>query len=145
MQSIKRETVRLNGRAPLATLQFIEQGQDIRYGHLLTAFAAFLQPPFIGLYDVAAQCAAEGHQSLKWLSYFMVDCMKVQQGVTQHLIHCESLPLVQQAAATISPMLLISQIKKANALYQQLDQHSGLNTELLMVDWLTGFMVAPTA
>ncbi|MGF1686105.1 DNA polymerase III subunit delta' [Photobacterium japonica] len=143
MQGIKRETVRLNGRAPLATLQFIEQGQDIRYGNLLTAFATFLQPPFIGLYDVAAQCAAESHHSLKWLSYFMVDCMKVQQGVTQHLIHCESLPLVQQAAASISPMLLISQIKQANALYQQLDQHSGLNTELLMVDWLTGFMAQP--
>lgn len=140
MQSVRLETVRLNGNAPLATLKFIEQGQDIRYTKLLEAFTAFVQPPFIGLYDVAGLCSAEGYLSLKWLSYFMVDCMKLQQGVTQQLVHCESVPLVQRAATVISPLILMHQIRKANALCQQLERHSGLNTELLVVEWLTGFM-----
>ncbi|MGF1698843.1 DNA polymerase III subunit delta' [Photobacterium makurazakiensis] len=140
MQSIKLETVRLNNCAPLATLQFIEQGQDIRYTKLLEAFAAFLQPPYIGLYDVAGLCNSEGHHSLKWLSYFMVDCLKLQQGVSSHLVHSESLPLIQQAASMVTPAVLMSQSRKANALFQQLDHHTGLNTELLLVEWLTGFM-----
>ncbi|PSW16965.1 DNA polymerase III subunit delta' [Photobacterium sanctipauli] len=140
MQSIKLETVRLNNSAPIATMQFIEQGQDIRYGKLLEAFAAFLQPPHIGLYDVAGLCSSEGHNSLKWLSYFMVDCLKLQQGAAGHLVHSESLPLVQQAAAVVTPATLISQSRKANALYQQLERHTGLNAELLLVEWLTGFM-----
>lgn len=143
MQSIPLETVRLNGRAPLATLQFIEQGQDTRYRKLLETFAGFLNPPFLGVFDVAGMCVEEGHQSLRWLSYFLVDCLKWQQGVTEHLIHCESLPLVQQAAATTDPILLQSQIRKANALLRQLEQQTGLNQELLIVDWLTGFMNQP--
>ncbi|MGR5062555.1 DNA polymerase III subunit delta' [Photobacterium sp. DNB22_13_2] len=140
MQSIKLETVRLNGSAPIATQQFIEQGQDIRYGKLLTAFAEFLRPPFFGLYDVAGLCTKEGHHSLKWLSYFLVDCMKWQQGVTSHLVHSESLPLVEQAAGAIAPMTLIEQTRQANTLYQKLERHPGLNAELLIVEWLTGFM-----
>ncbi|MGF1725535.1 DNA polymerase III subunit delta' [Photobacterium nomapromontoriensis] len=140
MQTIRLETVRLNGNAPLATLKFIEQGQDIRYTKLLESFTAFVQPPFIGLYDVAGLCTAEGFLSLKWLSYFMVDCMKLQQGVTQQLVHCESVPLVQQAASVVSPMVFMTQIRKANELCQQLERHSGLNTELLVVEWLTGFI-----
>lgn len=142
MQSVKREAIRLNSGSPLATVAFIEEGQDIRYGKLLTAFGEFAQPPHLGLYDVAAMCAAEGVSSLKWLSYFLVDCIKLQQGAGAHLVHCESAALVQAVAAQISPAVLLHQVQQVNALQRQLETHPGLNEELLIVNWLTGFIAA---
>lgn len=140
MQTVKLESVRLNSGAPMATQQFIEQGQDIRHGNLLEAFCDFLQPPFTGVYDVAALCTNEGIVSLKWLSYFLVDCIKLQQGVSSHLVHCESVDKVQSVALKISPAVLLSQVRKANELHRKLEKHTGLNEELLVVEWLTGFI-----
>ncbi|MCG7587790.1 DNA polymerase III subunit delta' C-terminal domain-containing protein [Photobacterium sp. OFAV2-7] len=140
MQTVKLESVRLNGGAPLATQRFIEQGQDIRHGNLLGAFSDFLQPPFTGVYDVAALCTSEGIVSLKWLSYFLVDCIKLQQGVSSHLVHSESVDKVQAVAAKISPTILLTQVRKANELHRKLEKHTGLNEELLVVEWLTGFI-----
>jgi len=140
MQTVKLESVRLNGGAPLATQKFIEQGQDIRHGNLLEALSNFLQPPFTGIYDVAALCTGEGMVSLKWLSYFLVDCIKLQQGVSTHLVHNESLDKVQAVASQISPAVLLSQVRKANELHRKLEKHTGLNEELLIVEWLAGFI-----
>ncbi|MGF1713948.1 DNA polymerase III subunit delta' [Photobacterium chitinilyticum] len=140
MQTVKLESVRLNGGAPLATKQFIEQGQDIRHGNLLEALSNFLLPPFTGIYDVAALCTGEGIVSLKWLSYFLVDCIKLQQGVSTHFVHNESLDKVQAVASQINPAVLLSQVRKANELHRKLEKHTGLNEELLIVEWLTGFI-----
>ncbi|MCW8330807.1 DNA polymerase III subunit delta' [Photobacterium sp. SDRW27] len=140
MQSVKLESVRLNGGAPLATQQFIEQGQDIRHGNLLEAFSRFLQPPFTGIYDIAALCTKEGIISLKWLSYFLVDCIKLQQGAAAHLVHRESLDKVQAVASQVTPAVLMTQVRKANELHKKLEKHTGLNEELLIVEWLTGFI-----
>ncbi|MGF1757307.1 DNA polymerase III subunit delta' [Photobacterium sagamiensis] len=140
MQSIKIEAVRLNSGAPLATMQFVEQGQDIRHGNLIDAFAAFLQPPYIGIYDVAGLCSGEGITSLKWLSYFMVDCIKLQQGVSEYLVHGESLAKVQTVAGLVPPAVLIQQVRKINELHRMLEKQRGLNTDLLLVEWLTGFL-----
>lgn len=140
MQSIKLEAVRLNSGAPLATLQFVEQGQDIRHGNLIEAFTAFIQPPFTGIYEVAGLCTSEGRASLKWLSYFLVDCIKYQQGVSNCFVHSESLNKVQAVAAAVNPAVLLSQVRKVNELHRQLEMHSGLNEELLIVEWLTGFI-----
>ncbi|UTV26784.1 DNA polymerase III subunit delta' [Photobacterium atrarenae] len=142
MQSVKREAIRLNSGSPLATVAFIEQGQDIRYGKLLAAFSEFAKPPHLGLYEVAGLCTAEGSISLKWLSYFLVDCIKLQQGAGSHLIHCESVGLVQAVAGQLSPAVLLRQVHQVNALQRQLETHPGLNEELLIVNWLTGFMPA---
>ena len=140
MQTVKLESVRLNGGAPLATVQFIEQGQDIRHGKLIEAFSSYLQPPYSGLYDIAAMCTSEGMITLNWLSYFLLDCIKLQQGVTAHLVHCESQDNVRAVAARISPTVLLTQVRKVNELHQKLEKHSGLNEELLIVEWLTGFI-----
>ncbi|WP_120511292.1 DNA polymerase III subunit delta' [Photobacterium salinisoli] len=142
MQSIKLEAVRLNGNAPLAALAFIEQGQDIRHQNLLAEFHQFLSPPFSGLFSVADSCMKDGHSSLKWLSYFLVDCLKVRQGAEQHLIHCESAPLVRQVAGLLTTATLLAQLKGLNALIRELETHPGLNDELLISDWLSGFISA---
>lgn len=140
MQSIKRESIRLNSGAPLSTLAFIENGMDIRHGHLITAFAEFLQPPYLGIYDVTAMCTADGIVTLKWLSYFLVDCIKYQQGVRDCFVHDESLAAVEHVANLVSTAVLLEQSRKINTLYRKLEQHTGLNIELLVVEWLTGFI-----
>ncbi|WP_261857984.1 DNA polymerase III subunit delta' [Photobacterium sanguinicancri] len=139
-QSISAESVRLNCGAPLATLAFVEQGQDIRHGKLIEAFAEFLQPPNVGLYDVAGLCASEGAVSLQWLSFFLLDCIKYQQGVTSHLVHQESVTKVEQVARTVPAAVLIRQARQINQLHQQLQKHTGLNSELLIVKWLSTFL-----
>lgn len=139
-QSIFLESVRLNNGAPLATLAFIESGLDIRYGHLVKAFTEFVQPPHIGIYDVAAMCTADGIVTLQLLSYFLVDCLKWQQGATQYLVHQESLPAVEAVATTIPTALLLEQVRNLNNLHRQLAKHTGLNIELLVVEWLSGFI-----
>lgn len=140
MQTIKIESVRLNACAPLATQRFIEQGMDIRHHNLNDAFVAFLQPPHIGIYDVVSLCTNEGIVSMKWLSYFLVDCIKLQQGVTGYLTHSESINKVQSVAQTVPSTILIQQVRKINELHRKLEKHSGLNIELLIVEWLTGFI-----
>ncbi|WP_318451037.1 DNA polymerase III subunit delta' [Photobacterium leiognathi] len=140
MQSIKQESIRLNSGAPLSTLSFVESGMDIRHGNLIKAFADFLQPPNLGIYDVTALCTADGIVTLKWLSYFLVDCIKYQQGVSDHFVHVESFASVQQVASSVPTALLIDQSRKINTLYRKLEQYTGLNIELLVVEWLTGFI-----
>lgn len=139
-QSIFLESVRLNNGAPLATLSFIESGLDIRYGHLVKAFTEFVQLPHIGIYDVAAMCTADGIVTLQLLSYFLVDCLKWQQGATQYLVHQESLPAVEAVATTIPTALLLEQVRNLNNLHRQLAKQTGLNIELLVVEWLSGFI-----
>ncbi|QUJ68369.1 DNA polymerase III subunit delta' [Photobacterium sp. GJ3] len=143
MQSIKWEDVRLNGCAPLAVLNFIEQGQNIRHQHLLEGLHQFLTPPHTGLFSVAEACMKDGLLSLRWLSYFLVDCLKVHQGAVNYLIHAESAVLVQQVATQVNQQTLLQQIQALNALIRELESHSGLNHELLMTDWLSGFIPAP--
>ncbi|MGF1788041.1 DNA polymerase III subunit delta' [Photobacterium swingsii] len=140
MQSIKAESVRLNCGAPLATLAFVEQGQDIRHGKLVEAFAAFLQPPHVDLYDVAGLCASEGAISLQWLSFFLLDCIKFQQGAAGYLVHQESATWVEQVARAVPIAVLIRQARQINQLHQQLQKHTGLNSELLIVEWLSTFL-----
>lgn len=140
MQTIKIESVRLNACAPLATQQFIEQGMDIRHNNLNEAFVAFLQPPHTGIYDVVSLCTSEGIVSMKWLSYFLVDCIKFQQGVTGYLTHSESIDKIQSVAQAVPSTILIQQVRKINELHRKLERHSGLNIELLIVEWLTGFI-----
>lgn len=140
MQSINVESIRLNSGAPLSTLAFVESGMNIRHANLIKAFAEFLQPPNIGIYDVTAMCTADGIVTLKWLSYFLVDCIKYQQGVSNSFVHNESLVAVQQVATQVSGALLLEQSRKINTLYRKLEQHTGLNIELLVVEWLTGFI-----
>ena len=48
--------------------------------------------------------------------------------------------LSQQVATQISGALLLEQSRKINTLYRKLEQHTGLNIELLVVEWLTGFI-----
>ncbi|MDO6705745.1 DNA polymerase III subunit delta' [Photobacterium sp. 1_MG-2023] len=143
MQSIKWEDVRLNGCAPLAVLHFIEQGQNIRHQHLLEGLHQFLTPPHTGLFSVTEACMKDGLLSLRWLSYFLVDCLKVHQGAVNYLIHAESAVLVQQVATQVNQQTLLQQIQALNALIRELESHSGLNHELLITDWLSGFIPAP--
>lgn len=72
---------------------------------------------------------------------FLVDCLKVQQGVQSGFVHNESLALVYQVAAVLPIHLVINQIQKLNELHRKLERHSGLNIELLVVEWLTGFIL----
>ncbi|GAB6262051.1 DNA polymerase III subunit delta' [Photobacterium sp. 53610] len=139
-QAVKVEAIRLNGNAPLAALHFIEQGQDIRHQNLLESFHQFLVPPHSGLFSVAEHCMKDGLLSLKWLSYFLVDCLKIQQGVVGYLVHAESSALAGQVAAQLQQSLLLGQIKALNALIRELEAHPGLNDELLITDWLSGFI-----
>lgn len=141
MQSISTEAVNLNNGAPIASLNFVENGMDIRHVNLIKTFTAFVQPPHIGIYDLAALCTQDGIASLKWLSYFLVDCLKVQQGVQSGFVHNESLALVHQVAAVLPIHVVIDQIQKLNELHRKLERHSGLNIELLVVEWLTGFIL----
>ncbi|MGR5266092.1 DNA polymerase III subunit delta' C-terminal domain-containing protein, partial [Photobacterium damselae] len=46
-----------------------------------------------------------------------------------------------QVAAVLPIHVVIDQIQKLNELHRQLDRHSGLNIELLVVEWLTGFIL----
>ncbi|MCM0147394.1 DNA polymerase III subunit delta' [Photobacterium galatheae] len=141
-QAVKMEAIRLNGNAPLAALHFIEQGQDIRHQNLLESFHQFLVPPQTGMFGVAENCTKDGLLSLKWLSYFLVDCLKIQQGVAGYLVHAESSALAGQVAVQLHQSLLLKQIKALNALIRELEAHPGLNDELLITDWLSGFITS---
>ena len=138
---ITTQAIRLNNCAPLQVLAFLEQEGAQQHLSLLSDFLTFIHPPHLGLFDTVNQCEKSGSVALIWLCYALMDALKCQQGITVNWVHCDqSATDIQRLSLLIPTERLIQQINHINRLRQRLDQHSGLNRELLIIEWLTDFM-----
>ncbi|EGU33303.1 DNA polymerase III subunit delta' [Vibrio ichthyoenteri ATCC 700023] len=124
----------LNGHSPLKTLHFIEQKEQARYLSIEKQLLAVIgqQGDIIKL---SKELASEAEQSLHWLWYLLTDAQKVHFGLTAS----NGIPGASDLAQQANYSLLYNQAEALRELIEQLKAHSGLNRELLILDWLIKF------
>lgn len=124
----------INGNAPLATLDFVNQDKVSRYLEIESQFLAMLEQR-ADIVNLAKQLAVEPNESLNWIWYLLVDAQKTQYGL--------QLASFTPGSATVAELVeykqLYSQAQELLKLIEQLRLHSGLNAELLILDWLFKF------
>lgn len=127
--SVDEEILRLCHGAPLTTLAFYQQKQDIAYQSLKVSLIGELKKPVMSL-SAIWPLIKEGHLvRLGWISYLLVEVQKHHFGLS-------SSGPVAELAQFISYDLAYKKAGELNKLIEQLTQFTGLNTELLFADWV---------
>ncbi len=125
----------INGLSPLKTRQFIEQKRESEYQAICAMLINLVAGDSSQLIELAKKLSSEGTESLAWLWYLLVDAQKVLFSI--HEAHCS--PQASELANQASYDLLYTQSKALEALIKRLNIHTGLNKELMIINWLTKF------
>tara|TARA_Y100001956_G_scaffold81552_2_gene99441 strand:- start:313 stop:1275 length:963 start_codon:yes stop_codon:yes gene_type:complete len=124
----------LNSNAPLSTLKFIEQGKEKEYLKLEQQFQRVAERRGDCL-ALAKALSSEASETLYWIWYLLTDAQKVHFGVEEaHFV-----PGAKPLADSVEYDLLYQQASALSLLIEQLREHPGLNSELLILDWLFKF------
>ncbi len=137
-QSVPIQVIRINRGAPLAAKAFIENGNVTIHEALMDAFAGYLENKQ-GMFILTEKLIKTSGNGLQWLSFLLLDVMKLQQATNEGLVHCESLSLVEKVSYTISSSLVIRQLMALNKMKAHLTRNLGLNNELMISNWLSDF------
>ncbi|MFB9216847.1 DNA polymerase III subunit delta' [Vibrio sinaloensis] len=133
-KSVPAFAAHINNNAPLTTLAFVDEGKDKQYSKLEQALLDVVQGKGDAL-KLAKELSTETADKLTWLWFLLTDAQKVHFGV--------QLPQFTPGAASIAASsdyaLLYSQAQALSQLIEQLREHTGLNSELLILDWLFKF------
>ncbi|WP_260259355.1 DNA polymerase III subunit delta' [Vibrio intestinalis] len=133
-QNVPSYAAHINGNAPLKTLQFIEQGEQKQYQAIEQQFLTVVKQQGDAI-KLAKELASNAEQALTWLWYLMTDAQKQHFGLTLDSVVPGAAALVN----TVSYPVLYTQTDALGALIEQITQHTGLNRELLILDWLYKF------
>lgn len=133
-REVQPYTAHLNGNSPLKTLRFIEGKEQSRYQAMEQQLLAVTRQQG-DVVKLAKDLATEAEQSLSWLWYLLTDAQKCHFGLTGP----NMIPGAQAMAQQVSYNLLYTQSEALRELIEQLTAHSGLNRELLILDWLIKF------
>jgi DNA polymerase-3 subunit delta' len=137
-QSIPPYVIKLNDYAPIRALNFIQEQEIDKYLQLEQTFCHFLQEPLEYIHTLASLINEAPQVHLRWLWYLLTDAQKVQFQAIDQI----SLPGSTEVAQHISYIMLYQQYGELIKLLNQFVVHSGLNTELLIFDWLLKFQGA---
>lgn len=138
MQSVSSQVLRLHRGAPLAAKAFIESDGVTRHGRLFSSVVEYLTSKQ-GLFSLTEQLIKADREGERWLSFMLLDVIKLQQGTQEALVHCEEMTALSTVAKCVLPSRMMSQLLAFNQLQAQLLMHSGLNRELLISRWLSDF------
>ncbi len=125
----------INGNAPVKTKEFVQAGGVEQYLDIEKTFIAALKG------DVAAtlHCVKKLNESpitrLTWLWYLLTDAQKVSFGVETRSFT----PGCHTLSSQMSYVVLEQQSLALAELIEKLRHFSGLNTELLITDWIFNF------
>ncbi|MEZ8028458.1 DNA polymerase III subunit delta' [Enterovibrio norvegicus] len=136
--SVPLQVIRINRGAPLAAKAFVESGSLGAHEGLLDAFSGYVTTKQ-GLFTLTEKLIKSGNDGLQWLSFLLLDVMKLQQGTQEGLVHCESLPLVEKIGRAVSASVVMRQLTALNKLKSDLVRSTGLNNELMVSRWLSDF------
>ncbi|MEZ8099586.1 DNA polymerase III subunit delta' [Vibrio bivalvicida] len=124
----------INGNAPLATLEFINQDKMSQYVSIESEFIAHCHNQ-ADVTKLAKELASEHAEYLNWLWYLLTDTQKVHYGLAMPFFT----PGAEKLAQIVEYQRLYIQTQELVKLTQQLRTHTGLNAELLILDWLFKF------
>ena len=138
MQSVPLQIIRLHRGAPLAAKAFVENNTVVQFDALLKAFSLYLKTKR-DLFGLTQQCVNAEKEGLQWLSYFLIDIMKLQEGTQACLVYCDALSTLSNLAKILPKTLVRNQLFSLTKLNAQLIQNPGFNSELLISHWLASF------
>lgn len=138
MQTVSLQAILLNRGAPLAAKAFVENGNMLKHKNIVAAFSQYIlmKQGLFSLTDLIIKAEGEG---LHWLSFLLLDVMKIQEGTQEGIIHCDALDLLFDIAKKAPKNNVREQLFKLNKLSAQLEKNTGLNRELLISRWLSDF------
>lgn len=127
--------VKLNGYAPLSVVDFMMDKQDKAFDQLSKQFIQFLNQPNSELIELSKMIIKETEQHLTWLWYLLTDAQKYHFSVEQ----MDAIPHSASVSQLCTYPILYQQTQALTLLLQKLQQFTGLNSELLVIDWLLEF------
>lgn len=124
----------INGNAPLKTQAFVEQGQIEKYQQVEEQLLEVAQLRGDSV-KLAKELATSPSEYLQWIWYLLTDAQKIHFGVQMPYFT----PGSNALSANLCYQLLYTQTANLSLLLEQLREHTGLNSELLILDWLFKF------
>ncbi len=137
-QSVSLQTIRLNRGAPLLAKAFVENGSREIHQALFNGFSSVLANQSDPLSFISS-FPKETAQALHWLSFILLDVIKLQQGSTEAIVHCDAMAALMHLSQCISLEKALDQLIALNKLNANLTKHTGLNAPLLISAWLLDF------
>ncbi|WP_413110513.1 DNA polymerase III subunit delta' C-terminal domain-containing protein [Thaumasiovibrio sp. DFM-14] len=138
---VDADFLHLYQQSPLGIVAKLDAGYLPLLDELVGAFTDLVQPPYLGLNRNAELLVKAGDDGLYWLQMLLLDALKHQQGVEVSLcVYQHRYMSAQRLASHCNAEQLLSQLAKLQTLQSQLLQSSGLNRELLVTQWLCGFI-----
>ena len=122
----------LNDNAPLLAKSMVEEGGLESSQQLFDRFLKIIQRSDFNLMQLASEIAKDSIVQLSWLWHLLSDVQKVHFGIQSQSI----LPSAQALSITLSYQAAHKSSSQLLVLLEQLKQHPGLNTELLIMNWL---------
>ncbi|HAS63644.1 MAG TPA: DNA polymerase III subunit delta' [Vibrio sp.] len=133
-QQVPSYAAHINGNSPLNTLKFVESGEQKRYESLERQMIDVICQRGDAV-KLAKELSTDIEKSLLWVWYLLTDTQKAHFGLQLPSAVPGALALVDH----IGYDLLYRQTDALQKLIEQLVQHTGLNRELLILDWLFKF------
>ncbi|OLQ90493.1 DNA polymerase III subunit delta' [Vibrio panuliri] len=133
-QSVPSYAVHINGHSPLNTLRFIEEGEQQRYLEIERQLTDIICRGGDAV-KLAKELSGDIEKSLQWVWYLLTDAQKAHFA----LLSSSAVPGAKALSEQIDYNLLYQQTQALQQLIEQLTEHTGLNRELLILDWLFKF------
>ncbi|WBA17054.1 DNA polymerase III subunit delta' [Salinivibrio kushneri] len=134
-RSVPDHAVGLYRGAPLAASDFVASGGLDHHHAVVEGFSTYVCER-AGLFDTIEVLVAHYPASLNWLSHFLLDVLKWRQGVGQTIVHRHHHQRVAEVANALTTQQAHSLLRALHQLQRQLQIHTGLNTELVVSQWL---------
>lgn len=124
--------IKLCNGAPLKALDFFERGLYTDFKKVETSLNQLLSTNGLDYSSVWITIKDDPLTRLAWLAIIMSDIQKVHFGISS-IEQCE---LSETLSNTVSYSVAYNAMLSINSIKNQLEHFSGLNTELLLTNWL---------
>ncbi|MBL4828682.1 MAG: DNA polymerase III subunit delta' [Aliivibrio sp.] len=137
--SASKQAVRVCGGFPLTVVDYYQNKHKAAHETLITKFVDYIDSEQPRFSELMLCMAKDPNRTLLWLSYLLLDVQKVQQGVNSNLVHDDCRAVLEALSMKLTVNQAYQQLKTLNILREQLKSNSGLNSELLISQWLFEF------
>lgn len=117
---------------PLDALAMLKSGEIEECQQVFDGYLTYVKQVNSDLLALGALINKHPSRNLMWLWHLLTDTQKVAFGIADNGI----IPLSRELAEEMSYQQAFNKAKSLLTLIDQLRQHSGLNTELLIINWL---------
>lgn len=128
--------LKMYAQSPVTALHFIEQDKHSEWEKLLGLTLNSFKTKMVPLTELQGFFKSEPHEKLLWLMYLLSDIQKAHFGVLEH----PAPSIFNELVDLIPYQTAYSHYHRLQKLHLSLKTSSGLNAELLIVDWYIGLV-----